>query len=110
MNLTNKTELKNQVVRILIFKRLYYKNQERIMLINSLYSKKQLVKEDFKGYLKRISTLIRRDEVRRTRERTTLDYGKLGKKTFEVIWRHEEDSMKLDELNKKKRKCFKYEK
>ena len=46
------------------------------MLINSLYSKKQLTEEGIEKYLKRISTLIWRDEVRRTREKTILEYGK----------------------------------
>ena len=58
LNLTNKTGLRDQVVRALIFKRLYYKNQERVMLTNSLYSEEQLIEEDIKEYLKRILTLI----------------------------------------------------
>ena len=58
LNLINKTDLKDQVVRTLIFKRLYYKNQERIILTNSLYLKKQLIKKDIKEYLKRILILI----------------------------------------------------
>ena len=39
LNLTNKTDLEDQVVKVLIFRRLYYKNQERVMLTNSLYLK-----------------------------------------------------------------------
>ena len=46
------------------------------MLINSLYFEKQLIKEGIKEYLKRISILIRRDEVRRTREKTMSEYEK----------------------------------
>ena len=80
------------------------------MLTNSLYLKKHLTKEDIKEYLKRISTLIRRNKVRRTKEKTMSDYEKINEKTIEIIWRHERDFMKLDKFNKKKRKFFKYKK
>ena len=110
MNLTNKVDLKNQVVRVLIFRRLYYKNQERIILTNSLYLEKQLTKEDIEKYLKRISILIRRNEVRRTEEKTILEYERISEKVSRITWGHKEDSIKLNELNRKKRKYFKYEK
>ena len=55
------------------------------MLVNSLYSKEQLTKKDIKEYLKRISILIRRDEVKRTREKTIMKYEKINKKLIEVI-------------------------
>ena len=78
------------------------------MLTNSLYLEEQLTEEDIEEYLRRISTLIRRDEVRRTREKTILEYGKPnGNNLSGTTWGHEGDSMKLDEFNKKKRKCFK---
>ena len=80
------------------------------MLTNLLYFEKQLIKEDIEKYLKRISILIRRDEVKRTDERIMSDYEKTSKRTIEVTWEHERDPIKLDEFNKKKRKCFKYEK
>ena len=60
--------------------------------------------------MKRILTLIRRNKVKRIKEKTTTNYKKSNEKTLKVIWRHEEDSMKLNELNKKKRKCFKCKK
>ena len=78
------------------------------MLTNSLYSEKQLIKKDIKEYLKRISILIRRDEVKRTSKRTLLDYEKTEKRVIETTWEHKRDSIKLDKFNKKKRKCFKY--
>ena len=80
------------------------------MLTNLLYSKEQLTKEDIEEYLKRISTLIRKNEIRRTERRTTLGYEKTNEKTLETIWRHEGDLMKLNKFNKKKRKYFKYKK
>ena len=80
------------------------------MLINSLYSEEQLIEKDIEEYLKRISILIRRNEVRRTGERTLSDYGKTNERTTEATWEHKRDSIKLDEFNKKKRKCFKYRK
>ena len=46
------------------------------MLTNSLYFEKQLIKEDIEKYLKRILTLIRRDEVKRTKEKTISEYEK----------------------------------
>ena len=47
------------------------------MLTNSLYLKEQLIEKDIKEYLKRISTLIRRNEVRRIEEKTMSEYEKL---------------------------------
>ena len=46
------------------------------MLVNLMYLKKQLIKEDIKEYLRRISILIRRNEIRRTEKRTILEYKK----------------------------------
>ena len=80
------------------------------MLINLLYLEKQLTKEDIEKYLKRISILIQKDGVKRIEKRTTLEYEKTNEKTLETTWEHEEDSMKLNEFNKKKRKYFKCKK
>ena len=49
------------------------------MLINLLYSEEQLTKESIKEYLKRISTLIRRNEIRRMKKKTILEYEKLNR-------------------------------
>ena len=68
------------------------------------------MKEDIEEYLKRISILIRRDKVKRTGERTLLDYKKTNERVTRAIWGHERDSIELDEFNKKKRKCFKCKK
>ena len=80
------------------------------MLINLLYSKKQLIKEDIKRYLKRISILIRRDEIKRIDERIMFNYKKIDKRITRTTWKYKKDSIELDEFNKKKRKYFKYEK
>ena len=80
------------------------------MLTNLLYSKKQLIKEDIKEYLKRILILIRRNKIRRIKEKTILKYKKLNGNSLNVIQKHKKDFIKLDEFNKKKRKYFKYEK
>ena len=81
----NKTDLKDQIIRILIFKRLYYKNQKKIMLTNSLYSKKQLTKKNIEEYLKRIFTLIRRDEIKKIEKKIMSDYEKINERTIRVI-------------------------
>ena len=81
------------------------------MLVNLLYSEKQLTKENIEEYLKRILILIRKDEIRRTRERTMLEYEKSnGNNLSGTIWGHERDPIELDEFNKEKRKCFKCKK
>ena len=54
------------------------------MLTNSLYLEEQLIKEDIEKYLKRISILIRRDEVKRTREKIILEYIKTSEKALET--------------------------
>ena len=82
LNLINKTRLKNQTTRTLIFRRLYYNDQERVILTNSLYSKEQLTKEDIKEYLKRISILIQRDKIRRTRKKTISEYERLNENSL----------------------------
>ena len=108
LNLANKTGLGDQATRTLIFRGLHYKDQERVMLANSLYSEEQLAEEGIEEYLKRISTLIRRNEVRRTGGKTIPEYGKPdGNNTSGTTWGHGGDPMELDEFNKEKRKCFK---
>ena len=54
------------------------------MLINLLYSEEQLIKEDIERYLKRISILIRRDEIRRIDKRTVSDYEKTDERVIET--------------------------
>ena len=80
------------------------------MLINSLYLKEQLIETDIEKYLKRISTLIRKNKVRKTREKTMSDYEKMNKKSSRIIQKHEGDLIELNEFNKEKRKYFKYKK
>ena len=55
------------------------------MLTNSLYLKKQLIKEDIKKYLKRILILIRKNEIKRIKEKTILEYEKLNKNLSRTI-------------------------
>ena len=50
--------------------------------MNLLYLEKQLTKEDIERYLKRISILIRKEEVKRTRRKTMSEYGKLNDNNF----------------------------
>ena len=52
------------------------------MLVNFLYLKEQLTKENIEKYLKRISILIRRNKIRRTREKTISEYEKLNENNF----------------------------
>ena len=51
--------------------------------------------------------MIRRNEVRRTGERTLSDYGETDERIIGTTWEHGGDPMELDEFNKEKRKCFK---
>ena len=55
------------------------------MLTNSLYSKKQLIKEDIERYLKRISTLIRRNKVKRIDKRILSNYEKTDERITRTI-------------------------
>ena len=80
------------------------------MLINFLYLKEQLIKKDIKKYLKRVSILIRKNEIKRIKDKTILNYGKLKEKTLKTTWKHKEDSIELNEFNKEKRKYFKCKK
>ena len=54
--------------------------------------------------------MIRRDKVKRTKEKIILEYEKLDGNLSNIIWKYERDSIELNEFNKKKRKYFKYEK
>ena len=81
------------------------------MLTNLLYLKEQLIKESIEEYLKRILILIQRNEIKRIKEKTIFEYEKINENnSLKTIWRHEEDSIKLDEFNKEKRKYFKCKK
>ena len=65
LNLTNKAGLGDQASKALIFRGFHSRDQDRVMLANSIYTEDQLNMERIEPYLKRITTLIRRDEVRR---------------------------------------------
>ena len=55
------------------------------MLTNSLYLEEQLIKEDIKEYLKKISILIRRNEIKRIGKKTISKYEKLNGNFLDVI-------------------------
>ena len=63
--LTHRVILENQVIKILIFRELYSKDQNRIMLINSIKTENELNVEIIDQYLYRITTLIKRNKIRR---------------------------------------------
>ena len=100
--------LGNQVTKVLIFRDLHSKDQDRVILVNSVKTKNELNVETIDQYLRRVTTLIRRDEVRREEWRPE------NNKTETVqpaIWEHERDLMKLDNMKTKRketRKYFKY--
>ena len=55
------------------------------MLTNSLYLEKQLIKESIKEYLKKISTLIQRNEIKRIKEKIILEYKKSNENLTKTI-------------------------
>ena len=57
--------LRDQVTKALIFRGLYPKNQDQVMFINSVKTENELNVETIDQYLRWITTLIKRDEVRR---------------------------------------------
>ena len=80
------------------------------MLINLIKIKNELNVETIDQYLRRVTTLIRRDEIRRGKWRLKNNRIETVRLT---IQKHERDSMKLDNMKIKRkeiRKYFKYEK
>ena len=57
--------LRDQTIKILVFRELHLKNQDRVMLTNSIKTKNELSVETIDQYLRRITILIRRDEIRK---------------------------------------------
>lgn len=68
MNLVYQAELKDQTIKILIFRRLYSRDQNRIMLTNFIKIEMKLKIENIKIYLQRIIRLLRRKEIRKYKE------------------------------------------
>ena len=69
ITLTHRTMLGDQATKVLVFRDLHPKDQDRIMLANSVKTKNELNVKTIDQYLRRVTTLIRRDEVRRERWR-----------------------------------------
>ena len=63
LNLAKQTNLENQAAKALIFRRFYLKDQKRVMMANSLKSKKKLMQKTLKKYLKRTERLLRQKKV-----------------------------------------------
>ena len=57
--------LGNQIIKILVFRDLYSKNQDRVMFVNSIKIENELNVETIDQYLRRVTTLIRRNKIRR---------------------------------------------
>lgn len=58
LNLIARTELKDQMIKVLMFRRLHSKNQNRIMIANSISIKQELKEETLENYLERIIRLL----------------------------------------------------
>lgn len=63
LNLSYQTDLEDQIIKTLVFRRLYPKNQNRIMLVNSIKIETEFQKKSMEVYLKRIIRLLRYEEV-----------------------------------------------
>lgn len=68
MNLAFQAELGDQATKTLIFRGLHLRDQDRMMLANSIKSEAELKLETVEQYLERITRLLRRKEVRRNEE------------------------------------------
>lgn len=64
LNLAHQASLGDQAMKILMFRRLHPKDQNRIMFVNSIRTETEFHKENIKVYLKRITRLLRQEEVR----------------------------------------------
>ena len=65
ITLTYRTILENQTTKILVFRDLYPKDQDRVILIKSIKTKNELNVKIIDQYLRRVTILIRRDEIKR---------------------------------------------
>ena len=69
ITLIHRVMLNDQTTKTLIFRGLYSKDQNRVMLINSIKIENELNVEIINQYLHRITILIRKDEVKREKWR-----------------------------------------
>lgn len=65
LTLTNKAELRDQAAKTLMFRGLHSRDQDRMIMANSIKTEKELKEEILDKYLERITRLLRREEVRR---------------------------------------------
>ena len=110
VTLVYRTMLRDQATKALVFRGLHPKDQDRVILVNSVKTENELNVKTIDQYLRRITTLIRRDEIRR-------EGWRLENSRTETVrpatWRHGRDLMELDNMETRRkeiRKCFKYEK
>lgn len=110
LNLSYQADLRDQATKILVFRRLHSKDQDRIMLANSIKTETELQKKSMEIYLKRIIRLLRHEEVWRQNEKQEDSAGSSTYKS--AIWKQEEDLIELNVIKaeKKIRKYFKYRK
>lgn len=69
LNLAYKVELENQAAKALAFRGTHLKDQDRIMMTNSIKTEEKLRNETLTNYLERITRLLQREEVRRQRDK-----------------------------------------
>jgi Retrotransposon gag protein len=111
LNLTQKAQVGTQAAKALIFRGFHPRDQDRVMLANSIFTEEMMEQEDLPTYIRRITTLLRREEVRRGGWQTE----RKGQAEFHqrATWGHGGDPMELDAMAtagaraKETRKCFK---
>lgn len=100
LNLAFKSELEVQATKTLMFRGLYPRDQDQMMMINSIKTEMELKTETMKVYLERIIRLFQREEVRWQKEKKDIPADK--ETNVSAIWNQEEDSMELDQTEKRK--------
>ena len=106
LNLARQANLGDQAAKALIFRSFHFKDQERVMMANSLKSEDDLVAEILKEYLSRTGRLLHQEEVRWkawfiTTEKPYEDNAKAS-------WGNGEDLMDIDAVKTREaRRYFK---
>lgn len=109
VNLAYQVNLEDQTIKALIFRRLHLKNQNRIMLVNSIKTKTKLRIENMEIYLGRIIWLLRWKKIWRQESKEDNLIDEITYKS--TSWRQEEDPMELNNIQiKKSWKCFRCKK
>jgi Retrotransposon gag protein len=97
LNLTQKAQVGTQAAKALVFRGLHPRDQDRIMLANSIFTEENMNEESLPTYLRRITTLLRREEVRRGGWQAG-QKGQAENIHPRAIWGHGGDPMELDAL------------